>query len=95
MNNPFTAVPASVRKWLYLAYGVATLVVSSVAAYSGALAQPVPSWAVGLGGALVPVGVAFAAMAGSNVSPEPNTAVVEAPADVSIVPSYDARHGED
>ena len=70
MHNPFSVIPAKVRKWLYLVYGTASLVVSGVAAYSGALQQDVPAWAIGVGGALVPIGAAFAALAGSNVSPD-------------------------
>ena len=30
MSNPFTQIPASVRKWLYLAYGVVGLVLGAL-----------------------------------------------------------------
>lgn len=65
--NPFQAIPATVRKWLYLAYGVAGLVPTSTAAYYVAVGESVPRWTVGVAaalGALVPL---FGATAGANV----------------------------
>ncbi|MDR6861991.1 hypothetical protein [Phycicoccus sp. 3266] len=86
MTNPFVIIPAQVRLYLYLVYGVATLIISAVAAYAGALQHDVPEWAIGTGGALVPIGAALAGMAASNTT-KSNTAVVEAPADVAITPA--------
>ncbi len=75
--NPFQIIPPTVRKWLYLTYGVTSLALTCVTAYVTALGQPIPSWVVGGAAVLVPVGTALGFTAGANVTPDPPTEPVD------------------
>jgi len=81
--NPLQQIPTQVRKYLYLAYGVAALACTSAAAGYGATGHDVPAVVIGIGGALVPIGAAFSALATSNLT-EPSTVSVTAPANVDL-----------
>ncbi len=65
--NPFTAIPAHVRRWLYLAWGVAGLTVGSVTAYTAATpADESLPWLGGVGAALVVIGTGLGFTAAAN-----------------------------
>jgi hypothetical protein len=66
--NPFTAIPATVRKWLYLVYGIAGLTLGSVTAYVTAVGQPIPDVVTGVSAVLVVVGAGFGFTAASNTT---------------------------
>ena len=66
--NPFQQIPLKVRKYLYLAYGTATLACTAVAAGYGAVGEPVPTAVIAIGAGLVPVGAALGFTAASNLS---------------------------
>jgi hypothetical protein len=68
--NVFTMLPAKVRRAVYITYGLATLGVSSAAAYCAATSVDVPAVIVGIGGALVPIGALVSGTAASNVQPD-------------------------
>jgi hypothetical protein len=85
--NPLMGIPAKVRLWLYVAYGAAGLVISSVATYCTAVGTPVPRWSVGSAAVLASVGVAFGATAASNVTRDPKPAVKDAPAPADPAPA--------
>jgi hypothetical protein len=92
MPNPIQLIPAKVRLWLYIAYGIAGLVATSVSTYIVATGGDVPPWTVGVGAVLAgPLAVAFGFVAASNTT-QANTAVVTAPDDVAITPSYEGEH---
>ena len=76
--NPFQAIPASVRKWLYLTYGVAGLVPTSVATYQIAVGGEIPPWCVGLAAVLGVLGPALGFTAGANVGPPTNPGTYDA-----------------
>lgn len=66
--NPFTTIPADVRKWLYLAYGTAGLVFASIVTYATAVGESIPDWVTGASAVLVVVGTALGFTAASNIS---------------------------
>ena len=67
--NPFQAIPAAVRKWLYLAYGLAGVVLGSISAYALAVDVPAPSWVKGANAVLLIVGTALGFTAAANTVP--------------------------
>ena len=73
MNVALSLIPPKVRLAAYLVYGVAGLLVSSVAVYFTATSSSVPAWVGGAAAVLGSLAAPFGAMAGSNVnkSPEP------------------------
>lgn len=89
MPNPLQLIPAAVRRWVYIVYGVATLALTMAAAYFSSVGDPAPEALVGLAGALVPLGAALAAIAASNTTAT-NTAVTVAPGDVTLLSDSDA-----
>lgn len=65
--NPFTAIPAHVRRWLYLTWGTAGLAVGSVTAYIAATpADESLPWLGGVAAALVVVGTGLGFTAAAN-----------------------------
>lgn len=66
--NPFTLIPAGVRRIIYIAYGSATLALTMATAGYASVDQAVPSWLNAAGAALVPLGAALAAVAASNTN---------------------------
>ena len=74
--NPFVAIPANVRKWLYLAYGTVSLALAAVTTYNAALRQDSPDWITGAAAVLVVIGTALGFTAASNITPA--TAVLDA-----------------
>ena len=67
--NPFQAIPATVRKWLYLAFGVAGLVPTSVSTYAVATGGDIPTWCIGVAAVLGVLAPALGFTAGANVTP--------------------------
>lgn len=63
MINPFTALPASARKGLYIAYGVVALVVGAVDVFYG---DGDPSWLEGAQNVVAYLALPFGALAASN-----------------------------
>lgn len=90
MPNPLQLIPASVRRWLYLAYGLAGLILGACQVADVEHFGPiVTDTALEV---LAYVGLALGFTAASNVT-ETNTAVIEAPADVTISSDdYEPRH---
>lgn len=89
MLNPLTQIPASVRKWLYLAYGVVGLVLGALqVADVQSLGDLSTDKALQV---LAYVGLALGFTAAANVTAT-NTAVIEAPENVQITTSADADY---
>ena len=81
MPNPLQQIPASVRRWLYLAWGVVGLVLGACqVADVEALGPVAVDTALEV---LAYVGLALGFTAAANVT-ETNTATVTAPAEVAI-----------
>lgn len=74
--NPFQMIPEAVRQKVYLIFALVTLVPLVVAGYCGATGDGVPTWAIGLGGALVPIGsfIGFTAASNTPTGPPKNDA---------------------
>lgn len=67
--NPFTALPALYRQWLYFAYGFVALVFGAVSAYYYVTPDAaLPEWLAGVGRVLAYLAIPFGALAGSNVT---------------------------
>lgn len=66
--NALTLVPAKVRLWLYVVYGVAALAVSSTAIFYTAVGSGIPKWVGGAAAVLGGLAAPFGALAGSNVT---------------------------
>lgn len=81
MPNPFTQIPATVRKWIYLAYGIVGLFLGGCQVIDVSTLGDFP--VIKALALLAYVGTALGFTAASNVT-QTNTAVVEAPADVEI-----------
>jgi hypothetical protein len=84
MPNPFAKIPARVRYWLYVAYSVVALVFGALQIASVKHVGPVVVGTVMQ--ELAFLGLALGFTAASNVTTT-NTATVEAPADVAILPT--------
>jgi hypothetical protein len=73
--NPFTLIPANVRRIVYIVYGTVTLALTMIGAGYASAGQTVPTVLTAAGAALVPLGAALAAVAASNTNA--STAVVD------------------
>ena len=83
--NPFQSIPDSVRRRLYLTYGVAGLTLGSVTAYTTAVGTDTPRWVGGASAVLVVIGTALGFTAASNVTPQV-TVAADPPAKVTVEP---------
>ena len=85
-TTPLTLIPAKVRLIIYLALFLVALVLTCAAAYFQTLELPVPDVIRGVAGALVPATAVFSAVAAANTTnaTAPQTAIVQAPADVEL-----------
>lgn len=68
--NPFTSIPDNARRVIYLAWGLAGLVLGMVATYCTATGAGIPSWVIGASAALGVLSSALGFTAASNVSPQ-------------------------
>ena len=66
--NPFTSIPDNARRVIYLAWGLAGLVLGMVATYCTATGAGIPSWVIGASAALGVLSSALGFTAASNVS---------------------------
>jgi len=89
MPNPLQQIPANVRRWLYLAWGVAGLILGACQVADVAALGPVAvDTALEV---LAYVGLALGFTAAANVTQE-DTAVVKAPANVEVTVTDDESH---
>ena len=68
--NPFTSIPDNAHRIIYLAWGLAGLVLGMVATYCTATGAGIPSWVIGASAALGVLSSALGFTAASNVSPQ-------------------------
>lgn len=97
MPNPLTQIPARVRFWLYLTYGIVTLALGGLQAADVDAVHGVP--VVGALAFLGFVGTVLGFTAASNVSAIPDSAVQsytdpDAPTGVAAGPAADVPTGQ-
>lgn len=68
MNNWTQLIPARIRTTLYVAFGTLSLAQTGILAYTSAVGQTAPAWAIGGGAVLGVIGGAFGFVAAGNTN---------------------------
>jgi hypothetical protein len=77
MTNWTSSIPAKVRSALYIVFGAASLAITAVTAWAGAVGNAAPSWIAGATAVLGVIGGAIGFTAAGNTSVDGDVATVE------------------